>query len=135
MPQILPLTDDFAVTAQPAAADFKTFKAAGYQTVICNRPDGEEPGQLCCADAKAAAEAAGLAYIAIPYQGRPSPAQVDAMAEALRAATGPVLAHCKSGTRSTYGWALAMAQSGEMSVENIIRTAATAGKDVSGLFA
>ncbi len=135
MPHIISLTDDFAVTAQPTAADFAAFKAAGFRTVICNRPDGEEPGQLSCADARAAAEAAGLVYVAVPYQGRPDAATVARLAEVLRQADGPVLAHCKSGTRSSYGWALAMAANGQMTPDQIIAAGQRAGLGLAGLFA
>lgn len=134
MIQILHLTPDFAVTAQPIAADFQAFKDAGFTTVICNRPDGEEIGQLSMAEAQAICTDLGLTYIAIPYQGRPNLDQVTAYAAALKAAQGPVIAHCKSGTRSSYGWALAMAHNG-MPVDGIIEAAAKAGKDVAPLFA
>ncbi len=134
MTPIQTLTPDFAVTAQPNADDFKAFKAAGYTTIICNRPDGEEPGQLSMAEAKAICADLGLTYIAIPYQGRPHADQVNAYVDVLKNATGPVLAHCKSGTRSAYGWALAMAQGGTP-IDEIISAAARAGKDVAPLFA
>jgi uncharacterized protein (TIGR01244 family) len=134
MTQILHLTPDFAVTAQPVAADFQTFKAAGFTTVICNRPDGEEAGQLTMAEAQAICADLGLTYIAIPYQGRPGADAVAAYAAALQTAQGPVIAHCKSGTRSSYGWALAMAHNG-MPVDDILQAAAKAGKDVTPLFA
>jgi uncharacterized protein (TIGR01244 family) len=47
------------------------------------------------------------------------------------AASGPVLAYCRSGTRCTHVWALG--QAGDMPADRIIATAAAAGYDVSGL--
>jgi uncharacterized protein (TIGR01244 family) len=81
--------------------------------IVNNRPDDEEPGQPSAAEMASAAEAAGLSYRHIPVAGGFSPEQVDAMAAALAEAGGPVLAFCKSGTRSTFLWALAEAQRGQ----------------------
>jgi uncharacterized protein (TIGR01244 family) len=101
--------------------------AEGVRTIINNRPDGEEPGQPAGAEIEAAARAAGLAYRHIPVAGGFSEAQVAAMAEALEA--GPALAFCRSGTRSTYLWALARARQG-VAAENLVRAAAEAGYDL-----
>jgi uncharacterized protein (TIGR01244 family) len=95
--------------------------------VINNRPDGEEAGQPCSADIEAAARAAGLDYRHIPIAGGISAAQVEAMAEALEA--GPALAFCRSGTRSTYLWALARANRGA-DAEMLVARAAEAGYDL-----
>jgi uncharacterized protein (TIGR01244 family) len=88
--------------------------AIGITAVINNRPDDEEPGQPEGATIAEAAEAAGLTYTAIPVTSAGfSHPQVDAMARALGQADGPVLAYCRSGTRSTYLWALARAKLGD----------------------
>jgi uncharacterized protein (TIGR01244 family) len=100
---------------------------AGIRTIINNRPDGEEPGQPYGAEIEAAAEAAGLGYRHIPVAGGFSETQVAAMAEALDA--GPALAFCRSGTRSTYLWALARAGQGRPA-ESILEAAAGAGYDL-----
>ena len=76
--------------------------------IINNRPDGEEMGQPAGDAVRAAAEDHGLAYTAIPVTGAGfSMPQVEAMGAALEAAGGPVLAFCRSGTRSCNLWALA----------------------------
>ena len=79
----------------------------------------------------AAAAAASLNYVAIPvgHSGFREP-QVDAMIAALEQAGGPILAYCRSGTRSTLLWALASAKQGG-DPDTIARTAAQAGYDVS----
>ena len=59
-----------------------------------------------------------------------SEAQVRAMADALAAADGPVLAYCRSGTRSTLLWSLAEASRG-IDPEMLARQAAQAGYDIS----
>ena len=70
-------------------------------------------------------------YVAIPigHAGFSEP-QVNAMIDALEQAEGPILAYCRSGTRSTLLWALAAAKQG-VEPEDIARTAARAGYDVS----
>jgi uncharacterized protein (TIGR01244 family) len=116
------------VSGQIAPADVAEAAAAGVKTIINNRPDGEEPGQPTHAEIEAAATAAGLAYRHIPIAGGFSQDQVDAMAEALD--EGPALAFCRSGTRSTYLWALARARRGD-DASILARQAAEAGYDLS----
>jgi len=111
---ILHLTDRVAVAAQLAPADIATAAAAGFTTIVNNRPDDEVPGQPAGAAIAAAASAAGLHYVAIPvdHYGIDA-AQIDATAAVLSAAAGPVLAYCRSGTRSATLWALAAATLGD----------------------
>jgi uncharacterized protein (TIGR01244 family) len=116
------------VAGQIAPADVPGVVAAGVKIVVNNRPDGEEPGQPSGAEMDAAAQAAGLAYRHIPIAGGFSEAQVKAMAEALE--QGPALAFCRSGTRSTYLWALARARQGA-DADALFRTAAEAGYDIT----
>src|SRR3954471_24893609 len=104
------LNDAFWVAGQIGPGDTVEAAARGIRVIINNRPDGEEPGQPAGAEIEAAAKAAGLGYRHIPVAGGFSAAQVTAMADAL--AGGPALAFCRSGTRSTFLWALARAQQG-----------------------
>ncbi|MCG7349711.1 TIGR01244 family sulfur transferase [Sphingomonas sp. ACRSK] len=107
--------------------------AAGFAAIVNNRPDDEEPGQPSGAEIQAAAEAAGLAYTAIPVTHAGfGHGQLDAMRAALDAADGPVLAYCRSGTRSCNLWALAEAKAGGDSAE-LVEKAAGAGYDLSGI--
>lgn len=127
------LTNAVSVAGQIAPTDLAAAAAAGFTHVINNRPDSEEPGQPKCAEMRVAATASGLGYTAIPVDHRGfAREQVSAMAEALDAARGPVLAFCRSGTRSANLWALAAASRGG-DAEAIIAAAAYGGYDVSGL--
>lgn len=117
------------VSGQVGPDDMPAIRAAGVTMIVNNRPDGEEPGQPAAAAIETAARAAGLDYRFIPVASGFSADQVDAMTEALDAAEGPVLAFCRSGTRSTFLWALARAQRGE-EAEELIRKAAAAGYDL-----
>jgi uncharacterized protein (TIGR01244 family) len=107
--------------------------ALGVTLVINNRPDEEEPGQPAGASVQNAAQAAGLGYTAIPVTHAGfSHAQVDAMVAALKGANGPVLAYCRSGTRSCYLWALARAKLGD-SPDALTAKAAAAGYDLNAI--
>ena len=117
------------VSGQVDPADLPAIKAAGVAMIVNNRPDGEEPGQPAAAAIETAARAAGLDYRFIPVASGFSADQVDAMTEALDAAEGPVLAFCRSGTRSTFLWALARTRQGE-EAEELMRKAAAAGYDL-----
>jgi uncharacterized protein (TIGR01244 family) len=127
------ITDSISVAPQIDPDDCAAAKAQGFAAIINNRPDGEAPGQPGGAHIAAAAAAAGLDYVAIPVDASGlTLALVDAMAAALDAAKGPVLAYCRSGTRSTNLWALAEAKRGG-DADAIVAAAAGGGYDVSGL--
>jgi len=124
-------TDHFATAPQIAPEDMPAIAAQGFSTVVNNRPDGESDDQVPGADIEAAAQAAGLEYVAIPitHSGFSQP-QVEAMVAALQGAEGKVLAYCRSGTRSTLLWALAeSAQGGDP--DSLTNMAAKAGYDVA----
>ena len=105
------LTPDYAVSPQIAVEDLAAVKAAGFTTVIDNRPDGEIPAELHTPVMQAAAEALGLRFIANPVIGGALTQQnVQAQAEAMAGAPGPVFAYCASGNRSSMVWALAEAR-------------------------
>lgn len=127
----LKLNDSISVAGQIGIDDIAAAAAQGFQYIINNRPDGEQAGQPTAAAMEAAAQAAGLGYCAIPITpGGFSPDQIDAMRSALQAATGPVLAFCRSGTRSTFIWALARASMGD-DPDQLVGMAAGAGYDIT----
>ena len=133
MADIRTLNDSISVAPQIAPEDLPAIKAAGFVAVVNNRPDGEEPGQPSGDAIRVAAEAVGLAYHAIPVTHAGfSHAQVDLMTEALVSAEGPVLAYCRSGTRSCNLWALAAAKAAR-NPELLVAQARGAGYDLSGL--
>jgi uncharacterized protein (TIGR01244 family) len=125
------LNENVLVSPQLALEDIAAAADLGVAMIVNNRPDGEDPFAPQGDAIAAAAAAAGLNYTAIPigHSGFSEP-QVDAMIAALEQAEGPILAYCRSGTRSTLLWALAAAKQGE-APETIARTAAQAGYDVS----
>jgi uncharacterized protein (TIGR01244 family) len=118
------------VAGQIEAADVEEAATHGVRLIVNNRPDGEEPGQPASAEIEAAAAAAGIDYVHIPVAGGFAEGQATAMREAMDLANGGVLAFCKSGTRSTYLWALARAEAGD-DPEALIGHAAAAGYDLT----
>jgi len=127
------IDDSISVAPQINPEDLPAIAAAGFAAIVNNRPEGEELGQPTGAEVRAAAEAAGLSYAEIPVTHAGfSATQVEAMAKALAAAPGPVLAYCRSGTRSCNLWALAEASRGGDPAE-LTGKAAGAGYDISGI--
>lgn len=126
------LSDDVSVAPQILPEEMPAIAALGFRSILCNRPNNEDPGQPDFQELAAAAQDAGLDFRHIPVAGR-SIDDADAMAyrAALAEMPGPVLAYCRSGTRSTYLWALAVAD--KMPVPAIMMAARAAGYDVSPL--
>ncbi len=126
-----PLAEGFFVSPQLTADDMRAAAAMGVTLIINNRPEGEEPGQPSGAEMEKAAKAAGLAYVAIPIRGADIGADhLDAFDAAAASAAGPILAFCRSGTRSTLLRAFARARAGDP-INEIIEHAAEAGYDLS----
>ena len=127
------IDETISVAPQLSPEDMTALAAAGFGFVINNRPDDEEGGQPSSAEMRTAAEAAGLGYIAIPtVMGGMTQAQVEEMAAALASTDKPVLAYCRSGTRSCNLWALAEASRGA-DPQALIEKAVGAGYDLSGI--
>lgn len=132
MVDIRTVTDSFAVAPQIGPEDVSEIAAAGFKTIIANRPDGEggldQPrmGQI-----RAQAEAQGLTFVALPFSGAPTPEIVDRTNQILSEAQTPVLAYCRTGTRSITAWALV--HGGQGMAEEIIQAGARAGYDLSSL--
>lgn len=109
--------------------------ASGVKLVINHRPDGEAPDQPASAELQAAAEAAGLRYVAIPVRGvPPGEAEARATAELVAGAEGPTLAFCRSGTRSIMAWAIGEALAGRRTGDELVRLGEDAGYDLRPLF-
>ena len=132
MSRLVPLDDSIWVAGQIQPGDVGSIAAAGITAIVNNRPDGEEPGQPTGAEIEAAALGAGLAYRHIPFQGLPPAPAIEAVRLALAEAEGATLLFCRSGTRSTWVWALARVREGD-DPEALMRVAAAAGYDLGAL--
>lgn len=130
---LLPVDDRVSVSGQLTPADMKEIAGAGFTAVVNNRPDGEAFfGQPRTADLRAAAEAAGLQFLDLPFSGpRATPDQVRAFADLLASGDGRVVAFCKSGMRSALLWGAASLANGR-SLEEVLQGARKAGQELSG---
>jgi uncharacterized protein (TIGR01244 family) len=97
------IAPDVSVAPQLAPEHMAMAAAAGFRSVVNNRPDFEfEPDQPTNAAMESAARAAGLEYRFLPVDGGyQSPEEIAAFAEMLRELPRPILAFCRSGARST----------------------------------
>lgn len=126
------VSDDFAVSPQIQPGDLPGIAREGYVAVICNRPDGEEPGQPDADSIRKAAEAAGIAFHHIPVSGGEFPEAAVAAFRAVRLGTkGKVLAFCRTGARSITLEALANPHG--LDADERIEQARAAGYDLSAL--
>jgi len=126
------ITPNYAVSPQIAPEDCAAIAAAGFTTIICNRPDSEIPMDVCADAVRAAAEAAGLKFVVLPLTHQTMHAEnIAAQRAALDGSDGPVLAYCASGTRSSIAWSLG--QAGHLSCAEILAATIQAGYDLSGL--
>ena len=99
------ISDNYAVAPQIDESDIAAIAAQGFVTIICNRPDGEDPGQPSAAAIAAACERAGIAFHHVPVAGMPMASEaVKEHREIIERSTGPVLGYCRSGQRSSIIW-------------------------------
>ena len=126
------IVDDYAVAAQLDPEDMARLAEHGVTTVICNRPDSENPPPLQAAAMQEAAEAAGLSFVFNPVTGGMlTEANVEEQSDAIASSDGPVVAYCASGNRSTIVWALGVA--GDVPVDDILARASAGGYDLAWL--
>lgn len=128
------IDESYHVSPQITLDDTAALAAAGFKTLICNRPDAEVPPVLQSDAMRAAAEAAGLDFHVLPLTHQTmTPENIARQAELVAGSEGPVLAYCASGTRCTVIWSLAQAMTGARDTDEILSTAAAAGYDLAGL--
>jgi sulfide:quinone oxidoreductase len=132
-PALADLAPGISAAGKLDDSDIEALARAGVRTIVNNRPDGEDPGQLPAADARAIAEAHGIAYHHIPVTAASlSRADVDAFAAVLGSAPQPIVVHCRSGTRSTLLWALTRMDEGADPAA-LVADAARHGIDIAAL--
>jgi uncharacterized protein (TIGR01244 family) len=133
MPNIIQLDDCVLVSGQIHPGDMAEIAAAGIAAIVNNRPDGEAPESQPSAAAIAdAARSHGLAFRDIPFSGANlTPGQVAAFAALLRASQGPILAYCRSGSRSSLIWAAARVANGA-DIDEVLQQAQAVGIDLAG---
>jgi sulfide:quinone oxidoreductase len=124
------LTDELAVAGQIVPGDIPDLAAAGIRAIICNRPDGEAPGQASYSEIEKAAAANGIEIVYQPVSPNSiADSDAEAFGKALSELPKPLLAYCRSGTRCAVLWSLS--EAGKRPAEDILRTAARAGYDLT----
>ena len=127
--QLRRLTNEIAVAGQVNLDDVPGLAIQGIRAIICNRPDGEAPGQPTFAQMEKAAAANGIKIVYQPVVPTAiSDADAETFGKLLEELPKPVLVYCRSGMRSTALWALS--QAGKLPAGDILEAAATAGFDL-----
>jgi uncharacterized protein (TIGR01244 family) len=132
-PSLVPLAPGVSAAGKLDRADIEGLADSGVRTIVNNRPDGEDPGQLPAGEARRLAEARGIAYHHIPVTAATlTRADVDAVEALLANAEQPIVLHCRSGTRSTLLWALVRLRQGAEPA-SLVAEAARHGIDIAAL--
>jgi uncharacterized protein (TIGR01244 family) len=95
---------NYTVTGQISVADVANIKAAGFDTVMCNRPDGEAADQPAAAQIQRAVEKAGMKFFYVPMGRALAPNTLSDFKAVTDAGNGKVFAYCRSGNRCTMLW-------------------------------
>jgi len=126
------ITSGLSVSPQITAEDVRTARDHGFRAIICNRPDGEGMDQPNFEEIETEAEALGLEARYLPIvAGKVQDADAAAFGKLLEELPGPVLAYCRTGTRSATLWSLAVAS--RKPVADILAATQAAGYDMGGV--
>ncbi len=127
------IDDHYSVSPQISSEDIKTLAEMGFRSVICNRPDGEGMDQPTFAEIEASAHKAGMEARYIPIvAGRVNDDDVEAFQEASKFLPKPVLAYCRTVTRSATLWSLNEGAQGR-ALPEILEMTKKAGYDMAGV--
>lgn len=127
------ITPTLSVSEQIQPQAIAALAAAGFKAIICNRPDGEGADQPSFPEIEAAAQAAGMQAAYLPVvSGKVDAADAQAFGLLMDRLPKPILAYCRTGTRSATLWSLSEAGRGRPLTE-IISAAKSAGYDMAGV--
>ncbi len=105
------LDSQVTVAPQIHPDDVAAIAAEGYRVMICNRPDGEDPGQPDWETIAEACRRHGVTAHYVPQADRDPTGYAVARFAAILGDTrdGKVFAYCRSGTRCEILWTAARA--------------------------
>ena len=131
------LDENFYIAGQLVAEDFSKAKELSFTIIINNRPDGEEPGILSVSEAKQLASDFNIEYLHLPMaNGQPLPEDlIPSMQLALQQVkdkNGKILAHCRTGTRSSFLWGIIQLLEGNKTSDEVIAISSAAGINLTG---
>jgi sulfide:quinone oxidoreductase len=126
------ITEKTAVSPQITPQDMLAIKEAGFRAIICNRPDGEGVDQPSFEEIEAEAKKVGLAAAYVPVtSGMVRDEDVESFGAALKDLPRPVLAYCRTGTRSATLWSFH--ESKKRPMHEILAATKAAGYDMNGV--
>ncbi|MCY7296732.1 bifunctional protein tyrosine phosphatase family protein/NAD(P)/FAD-dependent oxidoreductase [Alteromonas sp. a30] len=130
--QYATVTQHLAVSAQISPDDVDAIKAAGFKSIVCNRPNGEGPDQPTFSEIESKAKALGMRSEYQPVvSGKVTAEDAKTFEDNLQSLPGPIFAYCRTGTRSITLWAMAAVKT--HSFEEILALSQKAGYDLSGV--
>ncbi len=123
------ISDNLSVSPQISVADVATIKGAGFELIVCNRPDGESPDQTPFADIAAACAENHIEIIHQPIIAHTlNPENGGIFLETIKGKK--TFAYCRTGTRCITLWALGTIANGGDRDEIEVK-AASLGYDIS----
>jgi sulfide:quinone oxidoreductase len=126
------VTQELSVSPQILVEDIEAIKAAGFKSIVCNRPNGEGADQPTFSEIEAKATSVGILCVYQPVvSGKVTMEDAVKFEENLQKLEGPVFAYCRTGTRSISLWAMTAVKT--LSFEEVLCVSQKAGYDLSGM--
>ncbi len=130
--EIKTINAEISVAPQITPDEVQKLADQGFRALICNRPDGEAADQPNFSEIEAAAKKVGLEIRNLPIvSGKLSDQDAVDFGAAMQELPRPILAYCRTGTRSATLWSLS--QANRMSVADILAATKAAGYDMGGV--
>lgn len=130
--QLKQVNQEFYVADQISQRDVAELANKGIKTIICNRPDGEGADQPNIIEIQEVASTHGIQVEYLPVvSGRVTDEQAEEFKSVYQAAQKPILAFCRTGTRSITLWGLS--QVSGLSLDQMLLVSKTLGYDLQGL--
>lgn len=128
------LSPTLAVAGAMTPADFAEAARLGFKSIINNRPDGEEAGQLTAREEANVSHEVGMDYVHVPAAKHEvlDDHVIEPFSAALATAALPILLHCRSGLRSTIMWVAVSVENG-MPLDVAMAAAKAAGHDLAAV--
>ncbi|KEC54025.1 TIGR01244 family sulfur transferase [Bartonella koehlerae] len=102
------IDSDIFISAQISVENIETLAQTGFKTIICNRPDQEDPHQPDFSIIQGEACKHGIKAYHIPIVPPTiKKSDIETMKTILKTASLPLLAYCHHGTRSMHLYRLA----------------------------
>lgn len=128
MQDVMKLSDNLTVGAQPTEEQLKQLAGQGIKSVVNLRTEGEEEQPLSPQEEGEKVRALGMQYLHIPVSSKaPGPEQVDQFRSELPRLPGPVFVHCAKGKRAGAFSMMHMAVENGMSGDDTLKQAEQMG--------